>query len=280
MMETNYRKLSLRELQLMQLEAMKDIHRVCQKRGIKYYIIAGTLLGSIRHGGFIPWDDDIDIAMMREEYEKFRIIFLEEFDLNNYFLQHYESDVDFRPELMRFCIKNTFSNNVAEMHWNNCKNTYIDIFPLDNVPDDKKLRKKQYVGIMHWKKLISLKLYRINSTDTFISLFVKKSLSFILRLIPLRLAHKKQEELMKKYDFKVTECVCSMASKYNFSKQCMNRRIYGKPTLVKFEDTEFYAPEMPTKYLEHLYGVNYMDIPSVEKRAVPEEVYIVKKKSL
>lgn len=66
-----YRLLELRELQLLQLDVMKEIHEVCVKNGINYYIIGGTLLGAIRHKGFIPWDDDIDICMHRNELNKF-----------------------------------------------------------------------------------------------------------------------------------------------------------------------------------------------------------------
>ena len=72
---SKYRKLELKELQAIILKTMKTIHTFCVDNNIEYYIIAGTLLGSIRHGGFIPWDDDIDIAMTRDNYEKFRGLF-------------------------------------------------------------------------------------------------------------------------------------------------------------------------------------------------------------
>ena len=122
-------RLSLREVQLMQLELMRQIDRICKKHNIVYYVIAGSCLGAVRHRGFIPWDDDIDIAMMRSEYERFAKIFDEEFDTEKYFLQNYDSDKKFIPALSRICIKGTFVDLKCEKHHKTCKNTYVDLFP-------------------------------------------------------------------------------------------------------------------------------------------------------
>ena len=152
-----YKLIPLREVQLMQLEVMKEIHKVCVKRNIKYYMIAGSVLGAVRHGGFIPWDDDIDIAMMREDYERFKAIFPDEFNTDKYFLQHYDSDIDFKPALMRLCIKNTIRDFESEMHWHDCKNMFLDIFPLDNAPDENALREEQTKKILRLKSILNKK---------------------------------------------------------------------------------------------------------------------------
>ena len=117
--------ISLRELQMMQLATMKEIHAFCATHQINYYIIGGTLLGAIRHKGFIPWDDDIDIAMMRKDYDRFVELFAKEGNKEKYFLQNYSTEKNFQPALSRVCIKGTYMDVPAEHHIHICKNTYI-----------------------------------------------------------------------------------------------------------------------------------------------------------
>lgn len=272
-----YRKMSLRELQLLQLNAMKEIHTVCVKNNITYYIIAGTLLGAVRHGGFIPWDDDIDIAMMRNDFEKFKSIFSKEFDIEKYFLQHYGTDVDFRPALMRVCIKGTILDLPSEYHLKNCKNSYLDIFPLDNVPDDMNYRRKQVKDMRNIAKIIKLKLYRFYEENSVFKKKAKQLISFFLSIYPLKFLQKNIVNIMTRYDNEKTKCVASMASQYSYFKQTMDRRIYGNPILVKFEDTFLFAPENKEKYLIQLYGEDYMKIPPLNKQRTPQDVYILKK---
>ena len=270
----DYTLLPLRDVQLLQLDVMKQIHRVCIKRNIKYYLIAGSVLGAVRHGGFIPWDDDIDIAMMRDDYERFKTIFYEEFEDNRFFLQHYDSDVDFKPALMRFCIKGTIRVSECEKQWHNCKNMYIDIFPLDNAPDNDLLRKKQAKKIKKLRGILSKKLYGLYPSNSGLVVSLKKVVSFAYRLYPLHLVQNKLNQVMQQYNHQQTVSVCSMASKYKYVKQCIDRSIYGDPTLLRFEDTEFFGPEQPKEYLEHLYGKDYMQLPPPEKRDQPEDVFI------
>lgn len=270
-----YRKLSIRELQLLQLGVIKELHEFCVAHNIKYYIIAGTLLGAVRHGGFIPWDDDIDIAMMRDDYEKFKQSFSQELDNNKYFLQHYESDVDYRPALMRVCIKNTILDLEKFRNLKCCKNTFLDIFPLDNVPDSIANRKSQAKAIKRIGNLINYRLCSDFQCQNKFREFVKKHLIHdSLTLLPLSFFQRRKVSLMTKYDNTETKCVASMESHYSYDKQTMPREIYGTPVLLKFEDTELYAPQDYNDYLEHLYGKNYMQLPPAAKRKASTDVYI------
>lgn len=270
----NYQKLSLRESQLLQLDVMKMIHEVCVKENITYYLIAGCLLGAVRHGGFIPWDDDIDIGMPREDYEKFKSLFPKLIDRDKYFLQCSDTDQDFAPAIMRLCIRDTFMDVKSERHLKNCKNSYIDIFPLDNVPNEVHKRTEQEKRITFVKRLIDLKLYHIYDNNSKFSIYVKKIVSFIMKIIPLSYLQKKLEQIMRLYQYEKCDNYCSMASKYSYKRQTISTKIYGKPTLIKFEDVELYGPEKPIEYLSHLYGKNFMELPPVEKREKPHDVYI------
>lgn len=269
-----YKKMELRELQLLQLEVMKTIHKICVKHDIKYYMIGGTLLGAIRHKGFIPWDDDIDIAMMRSDYEKFMQIFSCEFSSEKYFLQCYGTDKDFQPAMQRVCIKDTILDIPSEYHLRNCKNTYIDIFPLDNVPDSSEERTKHIAALKNIDRLFFYKLYHVYPWNSKAQILLKKTLAFALRLIPLSYLQRKRVEAMSQFKNVDTKCVASTVSKYGYAKQIMDRSIYGVPQLYKFEDTEFYGVEDYNAYLTHLFSKRYMELPPENKREVPRDVYI------
>lgn len=269
------RLLSLRELQLLQLDTMKHIHAVCVQEGINYYMIGGTLLGAIRHHGFIPWDDDIDIAMLRCDYERFKRVFNAHFSADSYFLQSYDTDRDFRPAMLRVCIKGTYQDLRSEAHLKNCKNTYIDIFPLDNVPDEKTLQEKQARALQKTDRLIELKLYHLYPGNSRLYVLLKKIVSILLRIIPLSYLQRRRVAIMTKYADSETHNVSSTVSKYGYMKQVMDKQIYGVPTLYTFEDVEFYGVENYDAYLSQLFGKRYMQLPPEEKREKPHDVYIV-----
>ena len=267
------RKLSIQEIQSQQLQLMQIVDEVCCKNNIVYYLISGSCLGAVRHQGFIPWDDDIDIAMMRDDYEHFLSLFDSYFDTQKYFLQNYETDKDFFPALSRICIRGTRLDSKWNSHLQVCKNAFMDVFPLDRVPDEPVLRRKQYKQLKRIDRLLSLKLYSL-STNKFKNV-VKYLISKVLLAVPLKCLQGKRVKVMKRYNGVDTICVASMASKYGYFKQVMPIEFYGKPRKMCFEDKEFYFPEQVVSYLTHLFGKNYMDIPPIEKREVPTDVYLL-----
>lgn len=270
------KKISLRELQLLQLDAMKYLDAFCTRNGINYYMIGGTLLGAVRHNGFIPWDDDIDIAMLRSDYEKFVRLLSREIDDSKYFLQNYDTEKEFQPALSRLCIKGTFMEYPSEKHLNICKNTYIDIFPLDNVPDDELLREKQCTELSKVDKLFQYRIGRVFDSGIFnYKKIVKGVIRQIMRLYPIAKLKSRRVQIMTMYADVDTECVCSTVSQYGYKKQIMKRCIYGTPQRLKFEDCELLAPEKYDEYLTHLFGKNYMQIPPEHKRVKPHDAYLI-----
>ena len=268
--------LTIRELQLLQLSVMKEIHEFCVKNDIKYYLIAGSMLGAIRHGGFIPWDDDIDIAMMRKDYDKFVSLFSKKLDSNKYFLQNYDTEENFQPALSRICIKGTHVDIPMERHLKICKNTYIDVFPLDNVPDNEADRASQKSSLIKIDNKFELKLGRVYDRGFLCSkLIAKRLISALMFAIPYKKLQREREKVMRMYVDVDTRCVCSTVSKYGYDKQVIDRSLYGIPTLYAFEDTQFFGPEHCDAYLKHLYGKNYMQIPPEDKRVKPHDVYLL-----
>ncbi len=131
---------TLRKIQMVQLELLKEVDRICKKCGIHYNIIAGTLLGAVRHKGFIPWDDDADVAFLRSEYEKFRKAVKTELDTEKFCFQDHRSTKGYRWGYGKLRRKNTLFLREFQEHMPYMQGIFIDIFPLDSVPDNYFLR--------------------------------------------------------------------------------------------------------------------------------------------
>ena len=117
----------------LQIEMLQEVDRVCRKHDIKYTIFGGTLLGAIRHKGFIPWDDDADIAMLREEYNKFKAV-MHEINPDICYLQDNETDPEYRWGYTKMRKTGTRFVRVGQEHLKCKTGVFIDIFPMDDIP--------------------------------------------------------------------------------------------------------------------------------------------------
>ena len=131
---------TLRKLQLTELELLQEVDRICRKCNIHYNIIAGTLLGAVRHGGFIPWDDDADVALLRPQYEKFRKACETELDTSKFYFQDHRNTPGYRWGYGKLRRKGTVFLRQNQEHMPYAQGVFIDIFPLDGVPDNYLLR--------------------------------------------------------------------------------------------------------------------------------------------
>lgn len=262
----------LRKIGTIQLQIMDEVHRICEKHRIQYYIIGGTLLGAVRHRGFIPWDLDIDLAMTRKEYSRFRAVC--QTDLAQaYSYLDLESNWNYpRPHAL-ITAKNTKVHmkydhlNPKQMQFG----IYLDIFPLDNAPDDEDLRKKQAKKLRRIRRLKQWRLPYSYSYKRW-KRYAHYAVSALLAWISLPRLNRYQQKVMQQYDGTETECLCSMASGYPYEKQCMPKEIYGEPVLLDFEGRKYCAPQDYRQYLTRLYG-DYMRLPPEEERRANLEVY-------
>jgi len=262
----------LRQIGLVQLEIMDEIHKLCQKEKICYYMIGGTLLGAVRHGGFIPWDLDIDIGMPRDDYERFKKVCEKRLEYPNVYLDYTKCRTFFRPHALisrmdtQIFIKYD-DVNPALLNLG----IYVDIFPLDNAPDDLKLRKEQSKKLLAVRKIKDIRIPYSYSRKKW-KRFAHYAVSAMLFWIPVRAINQYQQKLMQKYRHQKTKCICSMGSQYAYSKQCMDREIYGEPVLLDFEGRKYCAPAQYKMYLTQLYG-DYMKLPPEEKRQANLEIF-------
>ena len=256
----------IRKFQCTQISLIDEIEDVCKTLGLSYYLIGGSLLGAIRHKGFIPWDADIDIAMRRKDYDKFVDYYINHND-SRFFLQHYRSEkFNCSPHAI-LRMKNTKIEYFSDPKFSklSCNGIYLDIFPLDKAPKNKIQQKKQEIIIKIIKKLLVIKsgtVYSYNSRLVGVSKILLRYLIFPLSLYQLC---KLLDKYMKKYENYESEYLVSMASHYSYSKQLMNEGIYGIPVKVEFEDSYRSAPAKYDLYLKQLYG-DYMQIPTNDDR--------------
>lgn len=257
----------IKELRETLLCIMDEIHRVCVGAGIQYYIIGGTALGAVRHKGFIPWDTDIDIAMRRDDYERFCKESNNMFNTNFFCANYMNTSNWYHPHALVF-------KTDTKIHWNrdyykNKKDcpVYVDVFPLDYTPFDEKKKKYQEKRIRKMLYLQSRRECILYKRNGFMEQAIKKFLSLVLHCQSNYSFNRSLDRLMKKYSCgSCQETICSMASHYSYSKQCMPTRIYGKAQLVEFSGRQYYAPEHLEEYLTQLFG-NYMELPPVERRS-------------
>lgn len=256
----------LKELQQVELDIFKSFVSVCETLGIRYYLIAGTLLGAVRHKGFIPWDDDIDVGIPREDYELF-ISKAQDLLPSHLFLQTYKTDRGYCQAFAK--IRNTNTAFIEESVQNTPINhgIYIDIFPLDkcsvNVRYTLPFRLKERV-------------YRLRG-----SCMAKGSKPpLMFRLIRLACAplslnpYKSMEKLDKHYQTMPSgDMLINFGGIYG-KREIMPAEWYGDGALIEFEGMLVSVPCEYDKVLTSLYG-DYMTPPPVEKRVTHHHTTVI-----
>ena len=265
----------LRSVQLKELEILKAFMDVCDRNGLKYYMVGGTLIGARRHKGFIPWDDDMDMAMPREDYEVFLNKCYEELP-QNIKVSHYKfEDVYFYPmKLVNTDVK------IMEKRLEESGETSflsIDVFPIDSFPDSNLKR------VIYQLKLYShrakIGFCNINRLRTYVKRsFAEKMIIKTAQILRLNKFFKLDKELeafdvfLKKNTAKGGRLIGDITGRYG-TKEFVPRSYFGTPEKLEFEGLKVNAPAKSHKYLEHLYG-DYMQLPPEEQR-VSDHIRIV-----
>lgn len=237
----------LRSLQLIQLEILEELNRICVKHDIKYSLDGGTLLGAVRHGGFIPWDDDIDVIMLREEYEKFFEVCKTELDKERFFLQEHRTDPYYRVGYTRIRRKNTVYVRAGQENMKHVTGILIDIFVLDNSPTTFFMKYIHRALCFFFRKILWSATGKIVSESLLL-----RGIYAVLSLIPARFAFRGFDALAKYYNKKPSTLVKHYAMTYPMPK--VNgfgtpRDLMDDYTWIEFEGKRFMAVKDYHRYL-------------------------------
>jgi phosphorylcholine metabolism protein LicD/glycosyltransferase involved in cell wall biosynthesis len=257
------------QLHKKEIEILDEFVRICDKNDLKYYLYGGTLLGAVRHGGFIPWDDDIDIVMLRDDFEKFAVCCETELD-TKYFYQTGFTDPAYTPLYAKIRLNNSYVRDEkyedAKIH----KGIYIDILPLDNMPTSKSKCKKLLKRVVFLNKLCSSK--QINKSRK-----TKNFAAFIAGFFSQKDLFQARKKCLEKAHSYKGENVCSFGSHYRpFIKRVLKKEWFSGDEYMIFEGKSYRVPFGWKEYLVHLFGEKYMELPPVEARENHINFYEVK----
>ena len=247
----NEEKMEIKTLQQELLKMMKNFHQVCEANNLKYYLLGGSALGAIRHKGFIPWDDDMDVGMPRYFYDEF--CKKAQTILPPYLEIRYYKNTNKSPfHFVKLINKNT--TLIENSYTNYVEGVYIDVFPLDNMKPNDVFENIRY-------KLIKIShSFVMKHASTKKQITIKsKIFTPLAKILPLKVLHSFLEYLMTKNTDEKSSAFCNFLGSWGL-RELVSKSVFGEPVLYKFEDSEFYGPKNSHAYLTSLYG-NYMQPP-------------------
>lgn len=276
----HFMKDNLRKAQLHEVELLKKFKEICENENLEYYLLGGTTLGAIRHKGFIPWDDDIDVGLVRCDYNKF-IKISQNYFPSNMKLEHWTIDSTYQDYTMKLVdtdvefITERYGESVAQ-------NVWIDIFPLDGVPQKGLLREFHYLKLKYYRMLLGFhyieKERMVNDRATY-----KKIIYGIAKRIPLGnvinpiKVKRKLDKQLSKYSLMDVNYIGNLMGAYH-EREVFPKKWFKSGNLkavLPFEGEKYVVPFETDNYLSHQYG-NYMKLPPLDKQKPKHDILEVK----
>ena len=242
----------LRKAQLIMLEMLVEFDLICKKHKLQYWLDSGTLLGAVRHGGFIPWDDDIDISMPIEDYNHFIEVAQNELS-SNIFFQTREHDSEFKFDYSKLRSKKA---SIVEFHEkdkeiNYHQGVFVDIFPmltLENTPENKKFYEESFKEL---RASSALSLHTPKGIDN------PKRRTELIGMLDKKHQGWEKKNLKIVYSGKMPDVAAWFDVKEVFPLK-----------KITFEGLEFFVPKNPQHYLAEIYAFDFMELPPEDKRVV------------
>lgn len=257
----------LSELQKVQTEILREFHKFCEENNLHYVVYAGTLIGTVRHGGPIPWDDDVDVIMPIDDYYRFLELAQKSFP-QEYFIQHHSTDPNYVHQFIRVRKNNTLSVQKAFKEFDIHHGIFIDVFPLNQLPKGI-LSKKIYLRILSILKRVSYvyypKSYHQNKSR------LKKAYGHMIRLIPKSFWDNFTDKYRERYNSKnsssetvYSHCTLNFDETVYTHNYFKENEIYNRK-IKKYDGIDVYIPKNYDEILTRYYG-EYMSYPTKELR--------------
>ena len=265
---------TLRRLQLTELELLREVDRVCRTCDIHYDVIAGTLLGAVRHGGFIPWDDDADVALLRPEYERFREACRTHLDHGRFYFQDIEETSGYRWGYGKLRMRGTTFLREHQEHMPYEQGVFIDVFPLDAVPQGRLGRAVWNFRCFLLRKALWSRVGKVADRSA-----AMRAVYALVDKIPEKSLRGWYRRLVRQASGIRSDWVRILMFPTPNNAYGYLRRWYETSSPVTFEGIEFPGIEDADGYLGFKFG-NWRELPPEDKRKthpvsdirLPEEV--------
>lgn len=259
------RKLDSREIKDIELNILIEFDKFCEANHLYYVMCGGTLLGAVRHKGFIPWDDDIDVLMPRPDYD--RLINGEGIDFSS--LPDYLRVASWKNGEIKFpFMKMLDTRTKVKVDFFDAEQSvdkiWIDIFPIDGNPHDEAELKKLYKKSIRWRKILCLKTAQPGEGKTKLKRLLKPFLIKLVGVFSFDYLCRKIDKISTEYNFDNCEEIGGVLWGYG-PQERVNKKAFMTPVKLEFEGKQFNAPSNWDEYLTGLYK-DYMQLPPEDKR--------------
>lgn len=255
----NYKKLTQDEIKKIEFALLTEFASYCDAHGFRYYLCGGTLLGAIRHQGFIPWDDDIDVLMPRPDYEKFIKTNTQEKRFPMGTIENGSANIPFAKLFDdETFIEQKYSKCIGMSH------LWIDVFPMDGLPHSKNILKRRYKIARFLRKMLTLSESNFATGTSVIKRIAKILMYPVARIVGAGRWADWLNRYSQKESFEACEDIGGIVWGYG-PQESMKKSEYLPYIEVLFEGQYFHAPLCWDQYLKNLYG-DYMELPPEKER--------------
>ena len=259
------KKIDVQEMKQIQMQMMDLLDTFCSENKLNYYMIGGTAIGAVRHKGYIPWDDDIDVAIPRDDYERF----LKEFKAEGYSIITCFNSPSYAYPFAKLMDDNTRIIEHSD-YISTDLGVNIDVFPVDGLPKNTIRVNLIYLKRLYYDFISSCKCAELSKKRNWIKLLIIKIVRSLTNNLDMNTIAKKIDKLAKSYKYD-SSCKVGRIAWGFYKKEIVDNSVYGEYEYVPFEDRSYRLANKYDIYLTQIYG-NYMQLPPENQRKLQHDV--------